>query len=194
MSRKPLTMPRDTLTMLRRISLVLLCWLGVGALAAIAGIGPGAAIGLRPDLGHLFPPLGESWRLAEPVAREGRAQLRAEVEDPRNRRGRLGQAQGGLGAQRRRARGHRHARDPEGPCRRRVVQGRRPDDRLQHLLQQQVVHEHGVRPDPRRLRQRQASRRPDADCWTPRYATNNGFPSRSPCPIRARPTSPCGTC
>ena len=51
---------------------------------------------------------------------------------------------------------------PPRPGRRRVVQGGRPHDRLQHLLQLEVVHQHGLRVDPVRLRQRPAPGRQDA--------------------------------
>ncbi len=167
---------------------------------ALAG-GPGTGGGSRVGAGRgpagrgaerLLPAAGRAGGLADPAARRGGAGRLAEGADPRGRRGGLGRAQGGLGPQCRRARRDRAAGHPPRLDRRRVVQGRRPHDRVQHLLQLEVVHQHGVRLDPRptsATARCPAARRCRS---TPRSATPSGSPSRCRCPTRARRRSPSG--
>ena len=99
-------------------------------------------------LSDYFPPPEEQggWRSLLPA--EGEPDDSQKAQDSRGRRCRLGLAQGSVGLQYQSSRRDWPSGHPPRPHRRRVVQGRRSLDRLQYLLQLEIIYEHGVWLDP----------------------------------------------
>ena len=115
-----------------------------------------------PVLSDYFPPPEEQGGWRSLASRRGRARRFAEGADPRGRRGGLGLLKAAWD----------HNASAPGATGLLVIRrghivgewyrGRRSHHGLQHLFQLEVVHQHGVRPDPLGLRQRPAARRQDA--------------------------------